>query len=176
MLSLNLKIVLAGDYAVGKTSLVQRYATNAFRDEYKPTLGFDVLIKHLVVNGRPVSLSIWDLGAGMGFKHLRSNYIRECRGCLIVCDLTRRDTFEDIESWLAEIKAVAANAPLVLVGNKSDLPNQAITGADIAQKADAIGAVGGITTSAKEGSRVDDAFLMLVHKIVRLAELSPDQY
>ncbi len=155
------KLVLAGDPDVGKTSLVHRFAEDSFADEYLPTLGFQIFSKSLVIENVNVDFQIWDVGGGQSFRYIRKNYYSYSRGFLLVFDLAKPESFQHLETWLAEIREVCPQEPFILVGNKSDLPDKQVSDTAIDAKLKLWGASGKILTSAKTGSNTNDAFFLL---------------
>ena len=120
------KVVLLGAPAVGKTSLVIRFVQDRFKDEYITTLGADFLIKEVVFEelGMKVKLLIWDLGAQKRWADIRPTYLVGADGAIIVFDITRKRTFNEIPEWLEDLNKfshIEEKVPYILVGNKHDL-------------------------------------------------------
>lgn len=162
------KIVLVGDKAVGKSSLIRRYVLDQFGDEYLLTLGAKVmkkavripfLFQDLVVT---VEFSIWDIMGQTRFRDLlKEAYLSGASGAVAVMDVTRRDTLEGIGDWIAAVREVAGAVPVVLAANKKDLlPRAAVQEADVARCAEELGSEY-LLTSAKTGENVEEAFLRL---------------
>lgn len=121
-----MKIVLAGDGGVGKTALRERYLGRGFQSKYMMTIGADFALKEAVIDGRAIKFQIWDLAGQTRFGAVRSVYYLGCLGALLLFDVTRRESFENLENWIKEIwnhngKGVI---PLVILGNKVDLRDQ----------------------------------------------------
>ncbi|MHA2297039.1 MAG: Rab family GTPase [Candidatus Hodarchaeales archaeon] len=118
-----LKMVLAGDGAVGKTSLRERYLGRGFKSQYLETIGADFALKTENLGKKTVKFQIWDLAGQQRFEAVRSVYYNGALGALLVFDLTRRDSFENLESWIAEIWQNNGKGiiPVVILGNKFDL-------------------------------------------------------
>ena len=154
-----LKGVVIGDGGVGKTSLIIRHVDKAFQTDYKPTLGFDISLKTISVEEFQAELLIWDIGGQAIFKEIRESYLEGSHCCLLVYDLTKEESFNNIENWLSELKKFTGDVPFILVGNKLDLEkNRAIPKDKGEAKAKELGAVTFYETSAKTGSEVDKAF------------------
>jgi small GTP-binding protein len=117
-----LKFCSIGSYQVGKTSLIRRYAENAFDEDYLPTLGVDITTKRIVVNKIPIKLILMDTAGQEQFGNIRRTYYRGCAGCLIVYDITRRDSFESLDRWIADFRSSKdrETKPIVIIGNKTD--------------------------------------------------------
>ena len=161
MSAINLKILLAGDEAVGKTSLIRRLVKNEFAQDYKPTLGFEITIYTLQIDQTSVNFVIWDIAGQTAFESVRKSYYKESRGFLIVFNLVNRISLRNLEYWVKEIRETCPDAPLVLIGNKADLPDIKVSAGEMQQAAQKLGATNSIITSAKTGQGVRDAFIML---------------
>ncbi|MBN1802781.1 MAG: GTP-binding protein [Candidatus Lokiarchaeota archaeon] len=162
-----IKVCLLGEANVGKTSLLYRYIENKFRDNYKATLGVNLLKKEAEIEGYGiVTIQIWDLGGQESFKSLRQLYLEGANGALIVFDVTKNETFDKVPEWLASFKEARGEQPLLLVGNKTDLTNSVKIGesetAEFAQKNN----MDYMLTSAKSGENVEKAFLELIKSIL----------
>ncbi|MFX1574152.1 MAG: Rab family GTPase [Promethearchaeota archaeon] len=162
-----IKITLLGEKNVGKTSLVYRYIENKFRESYKATLGVNLLKKELDVGEYGgVSAQIWDLGGQESFKSLRSLYLEGANGALVIFDMTDKNSFEKLDEWIQDFKIARGDAPIILIGNKSDLKNQIkITEKEASQFAKTNG-MELIITSAKTGENVENAFIKLTKIIL----------
>ncbi|MFX0174811.1 MAG: Rab family GTPase [Candidatus Hodarchaeota archaeon] len=166
------KITILGDSAVGKTSLINQFVEGSFQEDYKPTLGANIVRKDVnidVVNAK-VRLIMWDLAGQEKYNVIRSMYFQGCVGALVVYDITRHQTFDNVESkWLKDFKKyVKKEGAYILIGNKIDLNEQRLVteeeGKSLAQK---IQASYFIETSAKYGENVEKAFKNLVFQILR---------
>src|SRR5213592_2010376 len=120
------KILLLGDGAVGKTSLIRRFVVDKFSDDYITTIGTKVTKRdlRLELGNRTVDLSlmIWDVLGQKGYKGIQESAFRGARGVILVFDVTRPETFESFdEYWIPRVRAVAGPIPMVVVGNKVDL-------------------------------------------------------
>jgi len=118
-----LKICSAGSYQVGKTSLIRRYAENTFNDDYLPTLGVDITTKRIIVDDKPIKLILMDTAGQEMFGNIRRSYFEGCAGCLIVYDITRRESFDSLDRWVADFRSTKERetTPIVIIGNKKDL-------------------------------------------------------
>src|SRR5271157_2817928 len=162
----NAKVIFAGDPATGKTCLIRRFVDNFFNQSYLPTLGFEISVKPLQIASQTIIFSVWDVEGQKTFDNFRLRYYQGSQGFLLAFDMTARETFENLNKWFAEIKEICPHAPIVLVGNKYDLPMHIVTTEEIIVKVEEFGAAGFVLTSAKTGEGVLDAFTMLGKSII----------
>lgn len=172
------KIILIGPSAVGKTSLINRYVKNQFTD-YKPTLGVDFLLKEVKTGEKFSKLSIWDIGGHEKFKTLHQHYYQGTNGALLIFDLTRKKTYEEIDVWYSEmVEILKRKIPFVLIGNKLDLikkKKEIPILDDIAGNyAEDHGSIY-IKTSAKTGKNVETAFVELVERMMEAKKKEPKE-
>ena len=120
-----LKLIILGDSGVGKTNIIQRYISDTFNTETRATVGVEFFVKNYRVNNDIIKLEIWDTAGQERYKSITSAYYKGSRGALIVYDITRTITFEDIEKWKNEInEKVKGSLKLMLIGNKCDLKDE----------------------------------------------------
>merc|ERR1712063_4512 len=159
-----LKVVLLGDSGVGKTSLMDRYVNRNYTSQYKPTIGADFLTKEIEVGKTTVTLQIWGTAGQERFQSLGSSFYRGADCCILVFDLTIPTTFDHLSNWQNEF-LVQANIrdhytyPFVVLGNKCDLPNIAITNKRAQSWCQSHNySIPYFETSAKEATGVENAF------------------
>jgi small GTP-binding protein len=167
--SYKLKVLLCGPAGVGKTSLIMRFIKSKFQTDYKLTVGVDILTKDVELsNDNICTLSIWDIGGQERFSFIRSTFYKGAAGALLVFDLSRAATWDEIKNWRAEVKQFAGDIPFVLIGNKLDLladVGEVIDRDEARAYAESQGSEY-IETSAKDNLNVDQAFIALTKKIV----------
>lgn len=163
------KIVIIGDAAVGKTSLINQFVEGSFSEDYKPTLGANIVRKDVNFDNTKVRLIMWDLAGQEKYQVVRSMYFQGCEGALLVYDVTRYHTLDSINNkWLKDYKKhVKKKGAYILIGNKTDLKDQVAVpterGKELATK---IKASHFIETSAKLGENIEEAFSLLVTQIL----------
>lgn len=177
-----MKICLIGDGAVGKTALRERYLGKGFAANYLMTIGADFAVNHMEIDGRSIKFQIWDLAGQERFGSVRSLYYSGSHGALMVFDVTRDGTFNNlIEGWLPELQKHLRTGPIpvILLGNKIDLrdPNDAShiqldQGQKLADRLSQLYSNGDmpvpyLETSAKTGENVVEAFTMLARQIIK---------
>ena len=152
------KVIMVGDYAVGKTSLAVRFTQDRFQAIYKPSLGVDFFLKKVTFpdKGR-VKILVFDTAGQEFIASLRQRYYRGASGAVIVFDLTRRETFDHLPMWVGEVQMHAGKIPLSIVGNKADLEGREVEKGEaegFAKRHEAIY----YETSALSGENVQDVF------------------
>ncbi|MHA1298192.1 MAG: Rab family GTPase [Candidatus Helarchaeota archaeon] len=160
-----LKCIVVGDAAVGKTALTVRFAEDTFRDDYKVTIGVDFSIKMMNVYGSKIKLQIWDTGGQEQFSYIRPLYYTGASCGLVVFDKTNKKSFENIEKWINEVYTNRGKIPLIVIGNKDDLPNKVITTEEGTRFAKKFGTIY-FDTSAKSGKYVDLVFKTLIRMVL----------
>lgn len=170
MSSFKLKVLVIGDPAVGKTSLVQRFIKERFSWNYKLTVGMDILTKDVEFRqGEIATLSIWDIGGQQKFEYIRSTLYKGLAGALIIFDLARAQTFKECQKWLDELKTFAGeNIPFLLIGNKMDFKEEVgcvIDEREVLQFAERNN-TRYIETSAKDNINVVESFEELTRLII----------
>ncbi|KAL3628447.1 Ras-related protein RABC2a [Castilleja foliolosa] len=126
---LSFKILLIGDSAVGKSSLLVTFISNVVEDHLSPTIGVDFKIKLLTVGDKRLKLTIWDTAGQERFRTLTSSYYRGAQGVILVYDVTRRDTFTNLSDvWAKELELYSTHEDCIkmLVGNKVDRESERV--------------------------------------------------
>ncbi len=165
MQEIKVKVVLLGNPAVGKTSLIRKFVYDVYSDDYIGTLGTKVSKKTVKIDDKQVMMMIWDLMGEHEFRRIQQMAFSGTQGALVVCDLTRKETLEGFDFWPDSLMNVAGDVPIIFLGNKNDLPDQQIGEGDIRPYAEKYGTEYYLT-SAKTGDHVEEAFHNLARKIV----------
>ena len=176
------KICLLGDGSVGKTSLIRRFVDNTFSEDYLVTIECNISKKQIDVSGQDgenydMALTIWDIMGHKGITSLHQSYFGGAKGALIVCDITRDDTLENVDYWIKSLYESAGYVPVIILANKSDLIGKEELGIELAQfgeKAVAMAAdrwnAAYFMVSAKTGLNVDNAFDEIGALMVKLPD------
>jgi small GTP-binding protein len=161
------KVVLIGDSGVGKSNLLSRFTRDEFNLESKSTIGVEFATKSVQAgDGKVIKAQIWDTAGQERYRAITSAYYRGAVGALLVYDITKRQSFEDVERWLSELRDHAEdNIVVLLVGNKSDLKHlRVVEKAEATEFAEKQG-LAAIETSALDASNVDVAFHRILSDI-----------
>lgn len=156
---------MLGSFAVGKTSLVQRFVQNLFSEKYHTTIGVKIDKKIVGVGEQTLSLVLWDIAGEDEFHTVRTSYLRGASGYLLVVDKTRQSTLDVALEIHAKAQETLGNVPCLLLINKCDLEGKWDIGEaavnDLSKNGWEI-----IQTSAKTGLGVEAAFTRLATLMV----------
>ncbi|KAE8724790.1 Ras-related protein RABA2a [Hibiscus syriacus] len=173
------KVVLIGDSGVGKSNLLSRFTRNEFCLESKSTIGVEFATRTLQVEGRTVKAQIWDTAGQERYRAITSAYYRGALGALLVYDVTKPTTFENVSRWLKELRDHAdSNIVIMLIGNKTDLKHLRAVAMEDGQSFAEKEGLSFIETSALEATNVEKAFqtiLSEIYRIISKKSLSSDE-
>merc|ERR1711904_738706 len=160
------KVVLIGDSGVGKSNLLSRFTRNEFHLDSKSTIGVEFATQTIPIDKKNIKAQIWDTAGQERYRAITSAYYRGAVGALLVYDITKRQSFDDVERWLSELRDHAEeNIAVLLVGNKSDLKHlRAVSTSEAAEFAEKQG-LAAIETSALDATNVDIAFHRILSDI-----------
>lgn len=163
------KVVLIGDSGVGKSNLLSRFTRNEFNLESKSTIGVEFATKSINVDSKVVKAQIWDTAGQERYRAITSAYYRGAVGALLVYDISKHITFENVERWLKELRDHAEpNIVVMLVGNKSDLRHRRTVPTEEAMAFAENNSLAFIETSALDSTGVEEAFRQILTEIYRL--------
>ena len=176
------KILLIGNSGVGKSSLLFRFSEDKWEKEFIPTIGVDFVsniilifykknkkLKTIEVDGKKAKLQIWDTAGQERFKNIQASYYKGANGILVVYDITNKESFENLSSWLIEIeKNGNKNVYKFLIGNKNDLEDQRVITKEQGDEFASINGMYFFETSAKTAYQVQEAFEQLTRDIIKI--------
>lgn len=168
-----LKVLVLGDPATGKTSIIKRYVMNLFTEHHKTTVGVDFTLKQVTVDSKSVRLQLWDIAGQDRFGAIARVYYKDAFGAMLVFDLSRRATFDTVKNWKDEIDAKVSlpdgqPLPVMLVGNKMDLDQREVEEGELQAFCERNNFIGYKLTSAKmaENNGIAEMAQTLVKKIL----------
>lgn len=116
------KVVVVGDTAVGKSNILTRYVQNEFNSDSKSTVGVELSTKLYKIKDQSIKVHLWDTAGQERYQSITAAYYKGAKGAIIVYDITRRSTFDNVNRWYNEIISLSdKNIVIVLAGNKADL-------------------------------------------------------
>ncbi len=163
-----LKIIIIGEPAVGKTSLVKKFVSGQFTKDYRSSIGTNIFTKKILLKKKTeVTLQLWDIAGQERWVNIRRPYYSGAKGVIIVGDLTRNNTFDQIEKfWVPDLTQDYSLIPIILLANKSDLSNK-IEKQWINSLGERINTSSIIFTSAKTGENVELAFKLIAEQAIK---------
>ena len=160
------KIILIGDSSVGKTNILSRFIRNEFDENSKSTIGVEFGTKNFNLNDKIIKAQIWDTAGQERYRSITSVYYKGAQGCLLVYDITKKPSFENIDKWISDLKNSGdENLSIILIGNKCDLENERKVTKEEAKEKAQFYKLAFIETSALNGTNIEKAFELLLNDI-----------
>ncbi|KAL3508934.1 hypothetical protein ACH5RR_028335 [Cinchona calisaya] len=154
------KYIIIGDTGVGKSCLLLQFTDKRFQPVHDLTIGVEFGARMITIDNKPIKLQIWDTAGQESFRSITRSYYRGAAGALLVYDITRRETFNHLASWLEDARQHAnANMTIMMIGNKCDLSHRrAVSTEEGEQFAKEHGLIF-MECSAKTAQNVEEAFI-----------------
>ena len=160
------KIIIIGDSTTGKTNILNKYLNNKFDKDFKATIGVELGNKTLKIKNDTVNCQIWDTAGQERYRSMTKAYYKGALGALIVYDITKKFTFENIENWIVELKNSAdKKVSIILIGNKNDLENERVVKKEEAENKAKEYGIAFLETSALNGDNIELAFKTLIEEV-----------
>ena len=160
------KIVIIGDTYVGKTNILSRYISNEFDPNSNSTIGVELTTKTYNFDNNDVKVQIWDTAGQEKYRSITSSYYKGAQGCLLVYDITKKKSFDNIDKWYSELKSNSdEKIYTMLLGNKSDLEENREVSIEEAEKKAKNFNIAFMETSAYNGNNINKAFNELINNV-----------
>ncbi|WP_147266199.1 Rab family GTPase [Polaribacter sp. WD7] len=157
------KVLLVGNFGVGKTSLIRRFVLNEFSEDYISTIGVRVSKKVVSYQNETIKLMIWDVAGTNGDEKIPKAYFLGAHAAMFVFDLSREETYLTIDKNLKMVRDLSGLKDITIVGNKKDL----LSATEIDNVIQKVSVDIDLITSAKEGDYVEDAFMKLTAQALK---------
>jgi len=167
-----LKILVAGDASVGKTTLLHRYVEGEFIDTFQMTIGVDFKNKRIQKENLTCHLQLWDLGGQERFRFMHEAYLRGAHGALLLFDITNYTSFVNIEKWVQLLRKQNSELPIILVASKYDLEEFSMVGdyyASLTQKR--FNFIEYVKTSSKWGLNLEEPFNLIADHLLEVEDI-----
>jgi len=165
------KFIIIGDIGVGKSCLLFRFTDNSFKPIHDITMGVEFGIRFINIKNNRIKLHIWDTAGQETFRSITRSYYRGAAGALLVYDITRRETFNHLATWLEEVKEHGnSNMIIMLVGNKSDLTKKRVVSTEEGEKFAKENGLMFMEVSAKSSENIEEAFVKTAGSIYKKIE------
>ena len=167
------KVVLLGDPAVGKTSMIQKFVHDIFDDKYISTLGTKVTSKEMTIQHPEkdatveMKFMIWDVMGQKDYERFQQRAFTGSQGGLLVCDVTRIETLHNLPDWVTNLFNVTTQIPIIVIGNKNDLLEQKQFDIKDLESYASTFEVPSFLTSAKTGENINEVFILLAQNMIK---------
>ncbi|ORX71368.1 ras-related protein rab-2-A [Linderina pennispora] len=160
------KYIIIGDTGVGKSCLLLQFTDHRFQPAHDLTIGVEFGARLVTVDNKQIKLQIWDTAGQESFRSITRSYYRGAAGALLVYDITRRDTFDHLATWLEDARRHSnANTTIMLIGNKCDLEAKRAVAREEGEAFARENGLYFIETSAKTAINVEEAFAQTAEDI-----------
>ncbi|XP_024629275.1 ras-related protein RABB1c [Medicago truncatula] len=162
------KYIIIGDIGVGKSCLLLQFTDNRFQRFHDTTIGVEFGIRTININNNPVKLQIWDTAGQERFSSITKSYYRKAADALLVYDITRRETFDHMATWLEDARQHASSDTIImLIGNKSDLACNRVVSTEEGEKFTKENGLMFMEVSAKSRENIEEAFVKTAESIYK---------
>lgn len=162
------KVVIIGDYGVGKTNLIKKFVEGKFSKDSIQNLGTEFLTQTYLINNEVIRVEFWDTAAQEKFRNLSANYYKGAKAAFIVYDVTNQSSFDNVNKWLKEvIGKTSTDIKIMVIGNKADLQDKKVVTPLMMQEKAISLSVMVTETSALDGTNVNETFYQLLRELYK---------
>ena len=165
------KIIIIGNSNVGKTSIINRFTDKEYSDKHLATLGCDFHMKTIMINEKMIKIQIWDTAGMEKYQSITKSYYRGAQACLIVFDITNRESFEAIDNWIENFNKFSnpnIEKIILLIGNKCDLGIDRKISYEEAENYSRVNNLLYYETSAKDDINIHEVFYFLGSQLLKI--------
>ena len=163
------QLLIIGDSTVGKTSILSKYSSKTFNENYLATVGLDFFTKDEMIDNKIIRIKIWDTAGQERYKALTRCFFQKAQGVIIVFDVSNQKSFNDLHFWIESMNTQLSedidSIPVIIIGNKIDLPKRVVS-KETAEKYAKENNFHYYETSAKTGDGVDNAIKEIARKVI----------
>ncbi len=160
------KLVLVGDYDVGKQEIIKRFVENTYQGKYVTTVAVDLTVKLIELDGKKIKLQLWDTVGNDRYRSLTTAYFRGAQGVMVVYDITKERSFNSLTEWCRQIEEYASpDVSTMIIGNRCDLELQREVSKERGQQVAAQFGLKFFEVSPKTGQNVMEAFMTMVREV-----------
>ncbi|XP_054985395.1 ras-related protein Rab-19-like [Sorex araneus] len=162
------KVIVIGDSGVGKTCVVQTFATGVYSDDHQITFGVDIILRSLDIDGKKVKMQVWDTAGQEHFRTITRSFYHEVDAAIIAYDITRRSSIESVPDWIDDVKMYRdTDTVIMLIGTKSDQwEKRQVLFEEACAMAEKHGHLAALETSAKESRNINEAFELMARALI----------
>ena len=165
------KVVILGDCAVGKTNILSRIMKNEFRKESRSTISVELSSKFFKIDNKIIKINLWDTAGQERYASVTGTYYKGAKGVFIVYDMTRKETFDNVDKWYKEVKMLNNEYIIIfLMGKKSDLTFLKQVSIDEGKKKANIYKMIFYETSALDSSNIKSSFHEMILRLYKSAK------
>ena len=166
-----MRLSFLGDSGVGKTCIINKYLYDKFSETHNSSIGLEKNEKKLKMNdGNELKVIIWDTAGQERFKSMSTNTVKGAQGIVLVFDIAKKSTFDNLPKWIKEIKEIKDNIPIVIFGNKCDLVEEIDVDNDEAMNFAKDNDMEYFETSAKKNINIENGFKNIIDKAYETAQ------
>ena len=167
------QLLVVGNSAVGKSSILRRFTQDKFNPNYFATVGIDFFTKDVILDDKVIHIKIWDTAGQERYKSLTQGFFRNAQGIIIVYDITNQTSFDDLKYWIQSIENNTnlqnKIIPAIIIGNKIDILEREVDNISAENFAKEI-KYKYFEVSAKSGQGVDEAIKYLIKKVIEVID------
>ena len=167
------QLLVIGNSAVGKSSILRRFTQDKFNPNYFATVGIDFFTKDVILDDKIIHIKIWDTAGQERYKSLTQGFFRNAQGIIIVYDITNQTSFDDLKYWIQSIEnninLQNKIIPAIIIGNKIDILEREVDNITAENFAKEI-KYKYFEVSAKSGKGVDEAIKYLIKKVIEVID------